>query len=160
VYNSDSYEDIIFDLEDNGTAAAVRMELEKNPHMRSVSYAIDDLVMTLLTDELNNEMKYTAEAREELYRELADALNTSAGLTGSVRNSAITERAKECFSDYGTYIPEALYDKLSEVLVEEIAKDGESVSYEDVRDFFESFKSLNNKSDAAPEVSDGDGNAK
>ena len=139
----ENYESLIDELIENGLLTRLREELVKNPHMMSVAHAIDDLVMTVVSDELQNTLKYTDEQRDVLFDELADILTSTIGSTGSVRQTAVTQQIKESLEVYGVYIPDALNDTIASQLISGIEDDGSPVTREEIADFFDTFMAGN-----------------
>jgi hypothetical protein len=138
-----------------GLLDEIRAELAKNPHMLSVSFAVDDLVMSVVTEELQNALKYTDEDRDALYDELADILTSSLGLEGTVREIEVTEGIRDSLAAYGVYIPEGLNDLNSQIakdLIESIDTGGAPVTREDIQKFFDSFVASGGMTDILPDV--------
>lgn len=154
IYNSVNYEVLIEDLMENGTADAVRKELEKNPHMQPVLYAIDDLVMTLISREISDPSKYSEFQNDQLFEELAQTLNSTAGLVGTVREAAVSERLKECFENYGAYVPDALNEKIAALLISGLGNTEDTVELEHIKDFFERYTSPESDTDGSDGAND------
>ena len=140
VFDTDEYSLVIDELMLRGTADRIRAVLSENPHMRPVLYSVDDLIMSVVTDEIKNTMKYSEEDREVLYEEFASILNETAGLRGSVRLNMVTEQVRGELDAYGLYIPEHLDSTIAELLINGVdgGSDG-NVRYEDVATFFDAY---------------------
>lgn len=148
-----SYEELIEKLMVDGLLDKVRAKLAENPHMLSVSFAVDDLVMTVVTEELQNALKYSDEDRDMLYDELADILTSTGGLDGTVREIEVTESIKESLEEYGVYIPEGMEDlnsKIAKELLDGINPEGGVVTREDIQKFFDSFLASGGVADLLP----------
>ena len=150
------YEALVEELMAGGLLNTIRDELAKNPHMLAVSFAVDDLVMSVVTEELQNSLKYTDAERDALYDELADILTSTLGLEGTVREVEVTESIRESLAEYGVYIPEGLNDlnsKIAKELIAGIDTSGGTVTREDIQAFFDAFLASGGVADLLPDTS-------
>ena len=122
------------------TSSLIKAELESNPHMRAVSYAIEDMIMTIVSEELKNTLKYTTEECDALFADFADILVNTQGLTGSVRTSAVSADIKEKFDEYGIYVPEELNDTIADLLINGVSGESGQPGLEDVQNFFNKYE--------------------
>ena len=123
----------------------IKDELEKNDHMRPVLYAVDDLIMSVIAEEVQDYTKYAVEDCEDLFFEISEILTSTGVLTDGVRVSAVADSIKERLDSYGVPVPDALNESIAETLIEGINGYGGEVSFDDVKDYFEDF--LSNGSD-------------
>lgn len=139
IFDNGNYEAMISEFIEGDTERLIRDELEKNPHMQRVIYAIDDLIMTVVSQELTNGIKYSVGDYEDLYSKFAAALSETFALTGSVRVTALSEQLSGYFEEYGMYMPEGLNDRVASLLISGIANDNGEVTKEDVEEFFNQY---------------------
>ena len=131
---SGDYNVIAKELADGGLLDELRAEFEKNPNMQRVVYAIDDMVMTMIVDEVNSS-KHSEYNRETLYRRLANAMNQTQHQTDEERVNSIAEFVSSAFEEYNAYLPESLSDDIATVLIERIDSFG-TVRARDIQDLF------------------------
>ena len=139
IFDNGDYDAMISEFVEGDTERLIREELEKNPHMQRVLYAIDDLIMTVVSQELTNGIKYSVGDYEDLYAKFASALSETFALSGSVRVTALSEQLKGYFEEYGMYMPEGLNDRVATLLISGIANDNGEVTKEDVEEFFNQY---------------------
>ena len=140
IFELGDYNTMIMALIDSGTTDLIRAELDINPHMRDVSYAIEDMIMTIVSEELKNTLKYTTEECDALFADFADILVNTQGLTGSVRTSAVSADIKEKFDEYGIYVPEELNDTIADLLINGVSGESGQPGFEDVQNFFNKYE--------------------
>lgn len=140
IFELGDYDAMIMALIDSGTTDLIKAELESNPHMRAVSYAIEDMIMTIVSEELKNTLKYTTEECDALFADFADILVNTQGLTGSVRTSAVSADIKEKFDEYGIYVPEELNDTIADLLINGVSGESGQPGFEDVQNFFNKYE--------------------
>ena len=123
----------------------IKDELEKNAHMRPVLYAVDELIMSVIAEEIQDYTKYTVEDCEDLFFEISDILTSTGALSDEARLSAVTDSIREELDSYGVYIPDTLNETIASTLIEGLGSYGGEVTYDDVREYFEEF--INNGGD-------------
>ena len=139
VFESDNYKTQIDDLVKSGTADLIREELEKNPSMRRVLYAVDDLIMTMIAEELTNTSKFSNEQQSVLYEKIAQSINKTSALSANERALLLSDFIGDDFVDYGVYIPEDMNETIaSDLLTGALNESGKSTSFL-VRLFFERY---------------------
>lgn len=146
---SDIMSNLAFDSADN-VITRIKDELEKNAHMRPVLYAVDELIMSVVAEEVQDYSKYTAEDCDELFFEISDLLTSTGDLSEDARLSAVTNSIKEQLDSYGVYVPDTLNETIASSLIEGIGSFGGDVSYDDVKQYFEKFLSDGDISDFFP----------
>ena len=145
IFAEGDYETVITELLDSGVTDLINMELEKNPHMRPVSYAIADMVMTIVTDELKNSLKYTDEDYDQLIEDFTDVLAATQGYEGSVRATAVSKQVRESLEEYGEnagyeiYVPEELDDIIADLLINGVTGTEGNLNPSDVQKFMDQY---------------------
>lgn len=145
LFSSGNYDRIINALATDNILEKIKDELKKNSHMRPVLYAVDDLIMSVVAEEVQNYAKYEIEDCEQLFFEISDILTSTSNLSEIARLNAVKGSVKEKLNEYGVYVPDTLSENISSTLIEDIGSYGGDVSYDDVRQYFENF--LNNGGD-------------
>ena len=145
IFSAGDYETMIIELNGNGMLGKIRAELSANYHMRTILYAADDLVMSVVTDEIKNRVDYSEEACELLFMEFAEILTDTMQLEGSVRTTAVTQSVKESLSNYGVEVPDELTVDIAEVLIDSIGSGGTSVQLGNVQQFFDEYMNKMNQ---------------
>ena len=152
IFSSGDYETMIIELNEKGMLNKVRAELSANYHMRTILYAADDLVMSVITDEIKNKMDYSDEACEVLFMEFAEILTDTMRLEGSARTTAVTQSVKESLSNYGVEVPDELTANIAEVLINAIGSGDSNVQLGNVQQFFDEYMNkMNEYTEVLPE---------
>lgn len=139
MFDDGDYDTIIADFVSGGLIKELKGELEKNPHMYTVSYALDDLVMAVVAEEIQNTVKYSSESCEALFDEIASILSSTSDLTDSVRVSAVAESIKESLEDYGMEVPAELNEQIADQLINGVENFDGEVRFEQVEEYFQQF---------------------
>ena len=139
LFASGDYDAVMRAVVDDGVLNKIKDELGKNKHMRSVLYAVDDIVMSIVADEIKNSIKYTDEECEALFEEFADILTSTAHLKGSARTTAVSNYVKESLDKYGIEVPDELDDSIASILISGIDSGSGSIDFETVEEFFEKY---------------------
>ena len=134
-----SYQQVISALVDGGIINNVRAELEKNLRMSSVVAALDNLMMSVIAEEIQDYTKYSEAECEELFNEISSILTGTASLSGVTRVNAVASDIKQKFEGYGVYVPDSLHQDIAEKLIEDVDISDGDVTYDDVKDYFEEF---------------------
>ena len=107
--------------------------------MRRVVYAVDDLIMTLVAEELTNSFKFSNDQQAVLYEKIARSINKTSSFSIMERTSVLSDFIGDDFVDYGIYIPEDINGTIaSELLAGALNDSGKSTSFL-VRLFFEKY---------------------
>ena len=139
LFASGDYEEQITDLVESGTADLLREEIDKNPNMRRIGYVVDDLVMTMVVEELTNLKKFSNEEQTFLYKSIAQSINNTSKYTDEYRISMLGDLVAQNFDNYGLYVPESLNSTIASDLLDGALNDSGSSSYELVELFFKKF---------------------
>ncbi len=131
-----SYRDIITELHEKNILQRIDDELIKNPHMSVLSSKIDDMLMSILSSEVQKIGDISPAAKKVVCREISDAINNTKGLTGSVKTVALSNYLSQSFKDYGVYVPESFNSRISNILVSQISDDRSEVTEEDIENLF------------------------
>lgn len=123
-------------IESNGLTK-IEDELYKNPHMESVHVALDRMIVNVILQGLDG---CTDEIKERLYKGLAASLRDAQGLSGSVRLVAVSNGVSEHFANTGMYLPDALNDRMADILIQNVDTSDGVVTEDDVSAFFSDFK--------------------
>lgn len=136
-FMSGSYESMMSVFEDEDFLDELREELEKNSNMQHVLYAIDDLLLTIIAEEVLD-VGYSEYARESFYRSIADSMNATQHLSGKERVDELATSILDAFGKYGAYLPEALGDDIAQILIDRIDSYG-TVRTSDVARLFSGY---------------------
>ena len=139
MFSDGDYDTIIADFVSGGLIKELKAELQKNSHMYTVAYALDSLVMAVVAEEIQNTVKYSSEACEALFDEIASILSSTSDLSSSVRVSAVSESIRESLEEYGMQVPEELNEQIAQQLIEGVEDFDGEVRYEQVQEYFEQF---------------------
>lgn len=137
IYSGD-YESIAGILWNDGLVDDIRAELSKNPHMNTALMAVDDIVMTVIAEEIVD-IDYSEIDREVLYSEIASILTSTADKSGTQRVTAVTAIVQESLYDYGIQVPDDINEDIARKLVEEIEVYDGMVTIDNVREFFDGY---------------------
>ena len=139
VFNTGDYTFIITELVEDDTANKLRAELDKNDHMRPIMYAVDDLIMSIVVEELYDSHKFSEISRNALYTNFAEILTETLGLDYSVREESVASNVESYLTDYGLFLPEGLNETISEMLIQNVGSDTGEITIDDVKSFFEQY---------------------
>ena len=139
LFESGDYEVIINELMQDGIANQLRAELDKNDHMRSIIYAVDDLIMSIVVEELYDSHKFSEISRNSLYTNFAEILTETLGLEYSVREESVAGNVESYLTDYGIYLPDGLDETISSMLIQGIDANSTEITPDDVKEFFEQY---------------------
>ena len=84
--------------------------------MLKLEYAVDDMLMSALAEQVCDFSKFTFEEREELYTVIADMISSSSTIPNDKRVPAITSDIYDALGDYGIYAPEAMVEEVAKLL--------------------------------------------
>ena len=138
LFSSGDYDAVIKAVVEDGILNKIKEELNKNSHMKTVAYAVDELVMSIVADEIQNTLEFTDSQSEELFEEIADILTSTAHLKGSAKTTAVSNYVKECLDSYGVPVPPELEDIVATILISGIDSTG-GVDMDAVQDFFDGY---------------------
>ena len=136
IFSSGDYTVMMGALAGDGILSKIRTELSANSHMQSLLYAVDNITMSIIADELSNTLKYGDADTELLYEEFTDILTSSAHLSGSARTTAVSRGMKESLEDFGVKVPDALTDSIANMMIGGPGSEGGKVNLGDVQSFF------------------------
>ena len=127
-----NYEDVVNALSDGGIIDNVKLELDKNLRMAPVSAALDNMLMSVFAEEIT-----AIEGSEEFFESIANILNSTGSLTGTVRISAVTNEIKEALENNGVYLPEDLHEDVANKIINDIDSYGTGdITVDDVMQYF------------------------
>lgn len=135
------YEDIITKFEENNTIHKMDQEIKKNPHMSTLSTAIDDMIMSILSSEVYELGEVDEDSKNILYAEISEALNSTQGLSGSVKTVALSNYLSQSFENYGVYIPQSLNSKIAQILDDKTSEYNGEITQEQVELLFDEYLS-------------------
>ncbi len=152
LFSSGDYLKIMDKLVGEDIIGKIKNELEKNEHMRPVLYAVDNLIMSVVAEEVQDYTKYAVEDCDDLFYEISDILTSTGSLAEGVRVSAVAESIKERLDAYGVPVPDSINESIASTLIQGVNDGyGGEVSYDDVKKYFEDFlKSGSDISDLLP----------
>jgi hypothetical protein len=139
VFSADNYAEMADMLSDGELVDRLKAEIKKNRRMLGLEQSIDDIMMRAFAEEISDFGKFTVEQRDELYRQLADILSSSAGLVGGNRVNMVAGDIADALDDYGVYAPADMTSGIAEMLISGLSADGSMVSVEDVSSYFEGY---------------------
>ena len=131
------YDTLVYAFTDGGFLHQVEAELDKNPHMNMVSYAINDMIMDVVAEEIIDTSKYSDVARNMLYREIAAALSDTQGLSGATRDNTVSSYLSESFDKFGVDVPKNINDRIASVLSENVPTMDGRVTDKEVKKFID-----------------------
>ncbi len=137
VFKAADYSTLAHAMNEGGFLQQLEAELNKNPHMNLVSFAINDMIMDVLAEEIVDRGKYSDNARNLLYKEIASALSDTQGLSGSVRDVELANYLSESFSKFGVDVPDKLNGRVAEILSDKVATMDGRVTDKEVKKFIE-----------------------
>ena len=136
VFSTGDYAAMMEMLSGGGMLSKIRTELAANSHMDSLVLAVDEITMSIITEELGNTFKYTEDETEELYEEFADILTSTAHLSGSARTTAVSRGMQESLENFGVKVPAALTDSIANMMIGGPGADSGKVNLGQVESFF------------------------
>ena len=133
--SSGDYDSFVDGFVEKGGVIRVEDELRRNPHMDTVTFSVDDLILDVIAEELKQE-RFTDEIKSRLYANIADTLRDSSGLSGSAQSVAVSNGIAEHFEEAGLRVPESLNSELSDILIKNLIASGDQVTDVDVENLF------------------------
>ena len=137
IFNNNDYESFMKEFVEGDALKRIEAELDRNPRMSAINTAVDGLIMNLIATELSG-LEYRFEGSPEIYQGIADILNSSRGLDGSVKMTAIANGVSESFAEHGVYLPETMEDRVASILVDTIPTD-ETLTEQSVKQYFDEY---------------------
>ena len=131
------YDTLVYSFTDGGFLHQVEAELDKNPHMLLVKFAINDMIMDVVAEEIIDTSKYSDVARNMLYREIAAALSDTQGLSGATRNNTVSSYLSDSFDNFGVDVPQNINDRIASVLAEKVPTMDGRVTDKEVKKFID-----------------------
>lgn len=150
----EDYNVMISALMNDGLLQEIRTIIQENPHMMTVSFAIDDLVMSVVSLEILEVFDCSEEDKEVLFGEFASILTDTMQLEESTRIIAIAHEISqgiENFSDGAITLPDGLTEKIATQLIQGIDTGGQPVTPEDVEGLLMEFIHNGQLSEVIPE---------
>ncbi len=134
-FESDDYQTFMTEFVEGDALDRIENELKKNPRMSMLDTSIDGLLMDVIATELSS-LPLDIEGSHGVYSSIADALNSSRNLEGSVKKTAVSNAVADSFAEQGVYLPPVMEDRIASILMENIPTDG-YITEERLKDYFE-----------------------
>jgi len=133
------YNEVIAKFEENNTIRRMEEEIKKNSHMSPLADALDDMIMSIVSSEVFELAKVDEAGKEILFSEITEAINSTQGLSGSVKTVALSNYISKSFDDYGVEIPTSLNSKMAEILDNKTSDYNGEITEEEVEMLFSEY---------------------
>ena len=138
IFNSSDYDVFMGEFVEEGNALdQIEEELYKNPRMNSLNAAVDGLIMNMIATELSA-LQSGLDAVPVVYDDIADVMNNTRGLDGTVKMSAVSNGVADSFANCDVYLPPVMEGRLASILVSNLSTD-EYLTGESVKDHFDGY---------------------
>ena len=134
IFDNSDYDSFMKEFVEGDALERIETELSKNPRMSALNAAVDGVIMNLIATELSG-LEYNSIDSPEIYAGIADILNSTRGLEGSVKMTAVANGVSESFAEHNVYLPPAMEDRVASILVNNVQTD-EMLTEESVKEFF------------------------
>ncbi len=138
LFTSSDYQAFMTEFIEGNALLRIETELNKNPHMKNLTFELDSLFMNVLAEELISS-SYADDARALLYKDIAAALSETQALSSSVKITALSNSITESLENYGVYLPNQLASRVATLISNDIATAGNNITAEDIENYFSQF---------------------
>jgi len=139
-FNESDYSTFIDTVVRSNLLQRIEDELDKNPHMANIKYAINDMIMCTIVTELDATEKYPESVKKELYKALANALTDTMSLSGSTKTVTLANQIVEDFKARGINIPDQISARVALAMSEGVAVKEGKITDKEVEIYLNSFR--------------------
>lgn len=140
LFATQDYQEFIKSFSESNALSRIEAELDSNPYMGRVEYAINDMLMSTIVSELNILDKYPESTKNELYKALAKVLNDTKDLSGSAKNVELTRRLTESFEAKGITVPDGISERIAEAMEQGVPSMDGKITAREVESYLNQYK--------------------
>lgn len=137
IFDNNDYDSFMKEFVEGDALEKIEDELSKNPRMSALNVAVDGMLMNLIATELSL-LEYDDDSSPEIYQGLADVMNSTLALEGSVKMTAVANGVSENFAEYNVYLPSSMEDRVASILITNVPSN-EVATEESVKEIFEGY---------------------
>ncbi len=135
LFQTSDFEVMMQGIMERGMEEEIRQEIEKNPHMHALLPALEELVVSLLSNEVTAGLNFTEEQRQDIFESISDLLNETLGMDNEIRVEEFVSEISSAMDESGLYLPENLGEIVGEKMVE-FFPEYKYVTPQDIEAFF------------------------
>lgn len=138
--NSSDYGSFSQELDKKMLLQKIDGEIAQNPRMSTVDTSIDKCILELVTIDIYNEEVHSADSRERLFLDLAEALNKTRGLVKGARESAMSSYSAESFKNFNMSVSSSVNARVANNLLSKLSRTSGDITWEEVEEFFDAYR--------------------
>ena len=140
LFATQDYQEFIKSFSESNALSRIEAELDSNPYMGRVEYAINDMLMSTIVSELNILDKYPESTMNKLYKALAKVLNDTKDLSGSAKTVELTRRLTESFEAKGITVPDGISERIAEAMEQGVPSMDGKITAREVESYLNQYK--------------------